>query len=715
MIQRRRRALVALASLPALAVLLFALWLRWPQSVPTFDQVRDAYQPSEAFLLDRHGRVLDSERINFGVRRFAWVPLADVSPALVDAVIAGEDRRFLQHGGVDVRAVLAALRDGVLRQRWRGASTISMQLAWLLHRQRDGDAPANRRRSWRDKLEQVRMAWSLEASWSKSQIFEAYLNLLSYRGEWQGIGAASFALAGKAPSGLTTDESEVLAALLPAPSSGADRVARRACARAQLRDAQASCVAIEQAAERLLSGPRESRTSVRLAPHLARSLLRVPGERLQTTLDRDLQRLTLDRLRLHLAGLADRNVRDGAALIIDNQSGEVLAYVASGGPNSRAAAVDGIRAHRQAGSTLKPFLYELAIEQGYLTAASLLDDSPISLDTASGAYLPQNYDRDFKGLVSARTALASSLNIPAVRTLVLTGVESFRDRLVALGYDGITEDGAFYGYSLALGSAEVSLWEQAQAFRTLARGGLWSPLRVLPLEPAEALVDSRRVLSEDAAFVVGDMLSDRAARVLTFGLGSHLNTPFWSAVKTGTSKDMRDNWCIGFSDRYTVAVWVGNFEGDAMQGVSGVTGAGPVWNELMSALHAKLPSKAPTPPAGVAQQAVSFANALEPPRNEWFLNGTGMQRMTPVAHREPRIDSPPNGLIIALDPDIPERLQRVRISASDGNDQLRLKLNGNLLGSAATETLWRPIRGSHQLELQDPQGKVLDRVLFTVR
>ena len=178
---------------------------------------------------------------------------------------------------------------------------------------------------------------------------------------------------------------------------------------------------------------------------------------------------------------------------------------------------------------------------------------------------------------------------------------------------------------------------------------------------------------------------------------------------------MRDNWCIGFSDRYTVAVWVGNFEGDAMQGVSGVTGAGPVWNELMSALHAKLPSKAPTPPAGVAQQSVSFANALEPPRNEWFLNGTGMQRMTPVAHREPRIDSPPNGLIIALDPDIPERLQRVRISASDGNDQLRLKLNGNLLGSAATETLWRPIRGSHQLELQDPQGKVLDRVLFTVR
>ena len=192
-------------------------------------------------------------------------------------------------------------------------------------------------------------------------------------------------------------------------------------------------MAIEQAAERLLSGPRESRTSVRLAPHLARSLLRVPGERLQTTLDRDLQRLTLDRLRLHLAGLADRNVRDGAALIIDNQSGEVLAYVASGGPSSRAAAVDGIRAHRQAGSTLKPFLYELAIEQGYSTAASLLDDSPISLDTASGAYLPQNYDRDFKGLVSARTALASSLNIPAVRTLVLTGVESFRDRLVALG------------------------------------------------------------------------------------------------------------------------------------------------------------------------------------------------------------------------------------------------------------------------------------------
>src|SRR5690606_23712404 len=171
MTQRRHRALVGLALLPVLALALFALWLRWPQPVPTFEQVRDDFRPSEAFLLDRQGRVLDSERINFGVRRFAWVPLTDVSPALVDAVVAGEDRRFFGHGGVDIRGVLAALRDGVLHQRWRGASTISMQLAWLLHRRQGDDvASANRRRSLRDKLDQVRVAWSLEASWSKSQI-----------------------------------------------------------------------------------------------------------------------------------------------------------------------------------------------------------------------------------------------------------------------------------------------------------------------------------------------------------------------------------------------------------------------------------------------------------------------------------------------------------------------------------------------------------------
>src|SRR6185369_7622727 len=183
---------------------------------------------------------------------------------------------------------------------------------------------------------------------------------------------------------------------------------------------------------------------------------------------------------------------------VDNDTGDVLAYVGSAGPQSRAREVDGVRARRQAGSTLKPFLYELALERHYLTAASLLNDAPITLDTASGIYIPQDYDRDFKGLVSVRTALGSSLNVPAVRAIVLTGVEPFRERLHALGYSGLTRDGDFYGFALALGSAEVSLWEQAQAYRTLALGGRGSALTLRP-GAAPAL---QPVVAADAAFVV---------------------------------------------------------------------------------------------------------------------------------------------------------------------------------------------------------------------
>ena len=166
----------------------------------------------------------------------------------------------------------------------------------------------------------------------------------------------------------------------------------------------------------------------------------------------------------------------------------------------------------------------------------------------------------------------------------MTGVDAFRDRLEALGYRGITRDGDYYGYSLALGSAEISLFEQVNAYRTLASGGIYSPLTIWQDRATQN--PPTRVMSEEAAFIVADILSDRAGRAVTFGLDNPLVTRFWSAVKTGTSKDMRDNWCIGFSSDYSVGVWVGNFEGDAMHRVSGVTGAAPVWLTIMNALHA---------------------------------------------------------------------------------------------------------------------------------
>ncbi|MBK7250028.1 MAG: penicillin-binding protein 1C [Gammaproteobacteria bacterium] len=671
------------------------------------------WRPSEAWLLDRDGRVLEERRLDLTIRRYEWTALDAVSPALVAAIVEGEDRRFWRHRGVDWRALPAALRDG------RGASTISMQVAALIDPGwRAGGSPG----AWLRKLGQIRAARALESHWSKAQILEAYLNLLGFRGELQGIGAASRVLADKTPSGLSAPEGLVLAALLPAPGASSERIVARACARAAARGLALSCGAIRAAATGMLRRHAAGATwagAPHLAPQLARALLRSPGERLQTTLDADLQQLATRVLRAQLAGLAARNVRDGAVLVVENTSGEVLAYVGSAGPYSSASQVDGVRARRQAGSTLKPFLYELALERRHVTAASLLDDSPIVLDTVSGLYLPQNYDRDFKGLVSVRTALASSLNVPAVRTLVLVGVEPFRERLHSLGFEGITQPGDFYGYALALGSAEVSLWEQVQAYRSLARGGLGSPLRVVHAPDSAASVARR--MSSEASYIVTDILADRGARALTFGLDNHLDTPFWSAVKTGTSKDMRDNWCVGFSSRFTVGVWVGNFEGDAMHEVSGVTGAAPIWQEIMTALHARLPSEAPPMPAGVTRSLARFSPAVEAPRGEYFLHDAAPAQ--PEVHVAAvtagsglaRIESPANGMVIALDPDIPPAHQRVPLAARGATGAMVLRLNGEFLGPARRPRLWSPVPGSHVLALEDSSGRLIDAARFVVR
>lgn len=681
---------------------------RWtaPPPLPAYAEARSAYQPSEAWLYDRNGRLLDAMRVDFQARRLAWTPLDRVSPAMTRALIAAEDKRFRRHDGVDWLSVAGALRDRLRGRPMRGASTLSMQVAALLTR----DLARPGARGWRDKLRQMRAARALEDRWSKDQILEAYLNLAGFRGELQGIGAASFGLFGKSPAALGPDEALLAAALLKEPGASPEHVAARAC---RLR-AAGDCAALRLLAFDALGAARALRLDPLLAPHLAARLLTRPGMRVTSTLDAGVQRLAATALRRQLQGLGPARARDGAVLVLDNASGEVLAWVGGVGGASTARLVDGAAAYRQAGSTLKPFLYAAAIERGFLTAASLLDDSPVQLDTASGLYVPQNYDRMFKGPVSVRTALAGSLNVPAVRTLLLEGVDSFRDRLTGLGYEGLTEDGEYYGFSLALGSAEVTLVEQANAYRTLANGGLWSPVRITAGAAAQA---PRRALDAAAAWIVSDILADADARARAFGLNSALRLSFPAAVKTGTSKSMRDNWCIGFSDRFTVAVWIGNLEGDPMRAVSGTSGAAPVWRDVMIALHAGRPGRASPRPPRVEQQLVRFAGAIEPPRREYFLAGTAQTELAavPEMSRRPRIVSPASGSVYALDPDIPPDRQRLAIRLAGTSPEHRLVLNGRALGPARSSLPLLVPPGNHRLALLDARGRAVDSILFAVR
>ncbi|OHD05347.1 penicillin-binding protein 1C [Sphingopyxis sp. RIFCSPHIGHO2_12_FULL_65_19] len=709
---RKRRLRDALAWLAlALLILTTAAHLATkPPAMPAFAAVRADWQPSEAWLYDRDGQLLDSERVDFERRRLAWVPLEDISPAVRTAVVQSEDQRFWSHGGVDWLAVASAVRArltmGGTGDRSRGASTLAMQLAAFL----DPSLAQPGQRDWRTKLRQMRAAQQLAADWSHEQMLEAYFNLLPLRGEAQGIGAGAQSLFGKTPADMTDADAALFAGLLPNPAAGAEALGRRACRIAKAKD----CSAIRAAAATLVSGEQATRFDPALAPHLAVRLLDKPGKRVTTTIDRRIQTAAIVALRRQLAGLGSDRVRDGAVVVLDNATGEVLAYVGGVGLKSTAASVDGANARRQAGSTLKPHLYAQVIEHGWLTAASILDDSPVQLDTASGLYVPKNYDHSFKGPVSVRHALASSLNVPAVRALVIDDVQQFRDRLWALGYHGLVEDGEYYGFSLALGSAEVSLVEQANAFRTFANRGRWSPVRFTAARDAEA---PRQIVAPAAAFIVGDILADASARTDAFGADSALRLPFWAAAKTGTSKAMRDNWCVGWSDRFTVAVWVGNLEGDSMRAVSGTSGAAPVWRDVMLALHAGHPGKPPAMPTGVEARQIALPGTREPPRREYFLTGTAQSEMAaaPQAARRPRITSPVSGSVYALDPDIPLGRQRLAVTVSGSVAGYRLILDKQPLGDADAGQQILPRPGGHMLTLVDPGGRMIDRVRFTVR
>ncbi len=429
----------------------------------------------------------------------------------------------------------------------------------------------------------------------------------------------------------------------------------------------------------------------------------------------------------------------------------MLAWVGSSGALSQASEVDGVLALRQPGSTLKPFLYAQAIAEQRLTAASLVHDSPAQITTASGLYIPQNYDRQFKGWVSVRTALAASLNVPAVRTLVMVTPDAFHRQLTAVGLP-LRESGDYFGYSLALGSPEVPLLHLTNAFRTLANGGRASAVAVA----ADAKPLFTPALDARAAFIVGDILSDGNARARTFGTDSVLATRFWSAVKTGTSKDMRDNWAVGWSQRYTVGVWVGNASGAAMHDVSGTSGAAPIWAAVMGFLHAREPSRVPRAPPGLMRAPVRFGPAplapagsppLEAARDEWFVPGTqqalfAIDSIAYSAYAErargqkdqkssvgsattasaataatvittgARITAPAPGTVVALDPDIPPARQRLHLRAS--GQGLYWRMDGKPLGRGP-QVAWLPWPGRHVIQITDAAGTVLDEVRIEVR
>ncbi len=531
-------------------------------------------------LTDRRGETLREVRVE---ERYARpVKRSDLPESMVHAILAAEDKRFYLHGGIDWRRMGAATVSNVHQRRVvSGASTITQQLVKI--------ADPRPRTIW-TKITEGLTAQRLEQLWTKDEILVAYLNRVDFGNQTIGIAAAAGYYFGKPLHDLTPAEAAFLAGLPQAPSR---LNPHRHFTAAKKRQA----VVLQRMVDAgWLSAGEKARADVELlairprsrqfrAPHFVDLIMR-SGPRnglLATTLDLGIQaeagRIVHDRLE----PLRAQAVGNAAAVVIENRTGNVLALVGSDDFfDPEAGQVNGVWAPRSAGSTLKPFTYLLALESG-ATTATVFADVPVSFHTSTGTYRPANFNHRCRGPVRMRTALANSLNIPAVRALAsLGGPGPLRQRLRQWGMTTLPRPAEEYGLGLTIGNAEVRLLELTNAYAALARLGRFLPYR---LEQASGAVQGVDVGSPSAAWLVADMLADNDARAPAFGRHSTLRFDFPVACKTGTSTDFRDNWAVGYTPEYTVGVWVGNFDGRPMKEVSGVTGAGPILQDLFQYLH----------------------------------------------------------------------------------------------------------------------------------
>jgi penicillin-binding protein 1C len=540
-------------------------------------------------LVDRRGEPL-REVLGPKEGRARWSALGEVSPWLVVATLHAEDQRFLSHLGLDVRAIARSARINMVAGRVvTGASTITQQVVKLLMR-------GTRGRTLGTKLDEAVWALRLERALSKEAILEQYVNRVPYGNQLYGVGAASWMYFDKPPGQLTLAEGTFLA-VIPRSPGRLDPYARPEAVRAAQRvllDKMLERGAIDEATwgraveESLRLVARRGRV---VAPHFTEEVLRrlpegLAPQEVRTTLDLVLQRQVEGIVgeALRRLGEGGREVDQAAVVVLETQTGEVRAWVGSGDywDVGREGANDGVLALRQPGSALKPFVYGLYFEGGGGPGDVLLD-GPVQFAERGGVYVPKNYDQRFHGPVTARAALGSSLNIPAVLVAQRVGVEALWRRLRALGFGTLVEEPDYYGLALALGDGEVRLLDLASAYATLGRLGVARPVRVW--EGEASVGDGVRVFSARDSFLVVDVLADDDARGVGFGRNGVLSLPYKVAIKTGTSASYRDNWAVAVGPEVVVAVWAGNFDGRSMAQSSGVVGAAPILRRVLQTIY----------------------------------------------------------------------------------------------------------------------------------
>ncbi len=540
-------------------------------------------------------------------------PLASFSPLLIHALLAAEDRSFFSHGGFDLVAMGRAAWDNLLHRRVvSGASTITQQVMRISR---------PRPRTLAVKLSELFLAARLEQQMTKQEILSAYMNLAPMAGNLRGAWAGAYLLFGKEPAALDLAEAATLAALPQSPSrlhpylpGGARRlIARRNWVLSRMMKLKLADGKACSAAARKPLGVRPWGLPLS-CPHFAEWVFAetgTPTGRLTTTLDLGIQRQLENVLISHRSRLARSGARQAAGLVIDTSTMSVLAMVGSQnwGPES-GGFNNGCTARRSGGSILKPFLYALALENGY-SASSVISDTLQTFRTPQGDYLPVNADRRSYGPTTIRSALGNSLNITAVKMLNALGGKRFCHLLAALGLLPLDERLAeVYGLGLAIGNPELTMTSLAAAYGMFAHGGRRVSLRMTP-GPASISVS---LISDATAWITLEMMADPSARLLTFGNPQFFSYPFPVAIKTGTSTNYRDAWLFCITPRYILGLWAGNFDGTPTYGLSGATACGPMAHDLLTNLQAGGVSGWFRQPSSVVTAAVCGISGKRPTR-----------------------------------------------------------------------------------------------------
>lgn len=578
---------LALALIPVMPVLAFI-------AAPLPPGLLDYRAVSSVKILDREEGLLRELR-SADDGRSTPLKADELTPEVKAAFLAAEDHRFHQHLGVSPTAILRAAKQNLKAGHViAGGSTITQQLARTL---------IPRERTFLGKAQEALWAMRLEAHLTKEEILTQYLNRVPFGNNTFGLEAASQLYFGKRARHLSLGQAAMLASIPRGPTAydpfrrPAQLEARRAWVLERLESTGLASNERVAAARVEPLDLTHFRAAFR-APHFVEFIAAHLGEWglaraavVETSLDPRLQPEVEEQIAQEVGRLTERRVSSAATIVVDNETGEVLAYAGSadffnaaiGGQN------DGIQMHRQPGSALKPFIYAEAFRHGY-TPATVIPDLDTAFNAPKGSYSPKNYDRRLHGPVRAREALANSYNVPAVRVADDVGLGNALTVLRRAGFESLKSGAEHYGLGLALGNGEVSLWEASRAYSGLSRGGVVQPLvpvlRAWDADgnalPVRRELKPRRFADPRAVALVSHILSDNAARARAFGIDNALRLPFPAAAKTGTSKGYSDNWTVGFTKERTVAVWAGNFDGTPMIQVSGITGAGPIFKRVMT-------------------------------------------------------------------------------------------------------------------------------------